>query len=66
LEKLKAEIKKSFIDKGDIKEGIAAQDLFDINGNYEKGKSFAGALGGQLLQFCITLLALSKMSKAAH
>lgn len=66
MEKLKAEIKKSFIDKGDIKDGITAQDLFDINGNYEKGKNFAGALGGQLLQFCIVLLALTRMSHAAH
>jgi hypothetical protein len=66
LEKLKAEIKKSFIDKGDIKDGITAQDLFDVNGNFEKGKNFAGALGGQLLQFCITLQALAKMSHAPH
>jgi hypothetical protein len=62
LDKLRAEIKKSFIDKGDIKDGITAQDLFDINGNYEKGKSFAGAIGGQLLQFCIILQSLAKMS----
>jgi hypothetical protein len=34
-------------------------DLLDVNGNYEKGKTFAGALGGQLLQFCIVLEALS-------
>jgi hypothetical protein len=62
LDKLRAEIKKSFIDKGDIKDGITAQDLLDINGNYEKGKSFAGAIGGQLLQFCIILQSLAKMS----
>lgn len=62
LDKLRAEIKKSFIDKGDVKDGITAQDLLDINGNYEKGKAFAGAIGGQLLQFCIILQSLAKMS----
>lgn len=63
LDKLRTEIKKSFVDKGDIKDGITAQDLFDINGNFEKGKMFAGAIGGQLLQFCIVLQALAKMNQ---
>jgi hypothetical protein len=49
FDKLRAEIKKSFIDKGEVKDGIANQDLLDVNGNYEKGKPFAGSLGGQLL-----------------
>ena len=37
--------------------------MLDINGNFEKGKAFAGAIGGQLLQFCIVLQALSKMNQ---
>ena len=46
---MRAEIKKFFVDKGDVKDGIVAQDLFDVNGNFEKNKQFAGAIGGQLL-----------------
>ena len=49
FEKLKAEIKKIFVDKGEVRDGITTQDLLDINGNFEKGKPFAGAIGGQLL-----------------
>ena len=55
LKALRDEIRKSFIKKGEIKENMISWDIFDINGNYEKGKNFAGALGGQLLQFCIVL-----------
>lgn len=55
LKALRDEIKKNFIKKGEIKENMIAWDILDINGNYEKGKTFAGALGGQLLQFCIVL-----------
>lgn len=49
FDKLRADIKKAFIDRGEIKDVIANQDLLDVNGNYEKGKLFAGSLGGQLL-----------------
>ena len=49
FDKLKAEVKKNFIDKGEVKDGITAHDLLDVNGNYEKNRSFAGSLGGQLL-----------------
>ena len=58
LKALRDEIKKNFIKKGEIKENMISWDLLDVNGNYEKGKVFAGALGGQLLQFCIVLEAL--------
>lgn len=54
FDKLRAEIKKGFIDRGEARDGIANQDLLDVNGNYEKGKPFAGALGGQLLQLVLT------------
>ena len=53
FDKLRAEIKKAFIDKGEVKDGITSQDLLDVNGNYEKGKPFAGSLGGQLMQLCL-------------
>jgi len=32
-----------------VKDGITSQDILDINGNYERGKQFAGSIGGQLL-----------------
>ncbi len=59
LKALREEIKKSFIKKGDIKDNMIAWDILDINGNYEKGKIFAGSIGGQLLQFCIALQAIT-------
>jgi hypothetical protein len=62
LKALRDEIKKNFIKKGEIKDNMISWDLLDVNGNYEKGKTFAGALGGQLLQFCIVLEALSELS----
>ena len=40
---------------------MIAWDILDVNGNYEKGKTFAGALGGQLLQFCIVLQTLAQL-----
>jgi hypothetical protein len=46
LKALREEIKKSFIKKGDIKDNMIAWDILDINGNYEKGKIFAGSIGG--------------------
>lgn len=62
LKALRDEIKKNFIKKGEIKENMIAWDIFDVNGNYEKGKNFAGALGGQLLQFCIVLQSMMELS----
>lgn len=62
LKALRDEIKKNFIKKGEIKDNMISWDLLDVNGNYEKNKTFAGALGGQLLQFCIVLEALSELS----
>lgn len=49
-DKLRLEIKKGFIDRGEIKDGMTSQDLLDVNGSYEKNKNFAGTLGGQLMQ----------------
>jgi len=45
-----------------VRDGITNQDLLDINGNYEKGKPFAGSLGGQLLQFCLTFQVLTEFA----
>lgn len=55
LRKLKDEIKAFFVDKGDVREHMAQLDIIDINGHYEKGKPFVGALGGQLMQICLAL-----------
>ena len=62
MKALRDEIRKNFIKKGEIKENMIAWDILDVNGNYEKGKTFAGALGGQLLQFCIVLQTLAELS----
>lgn len=61
FEKLKTEIKKFFVDKGEVRDHVINQDLLDVNGVYEKNKPFAGALGGQLLQLILTFQALSEM-----
>lgn len=62
FEKLKAEIKKFFVDKGEVRDHVINQDLLDVNGIYEKNKLFAGALGGQLLQLILTFQALGDMA----
>ena len=61
LQKLRTEIKTLFIDKwGEVKEHIANQDVMDITGNYEKGKTFMGVYGGMSLQMIVILQALQK------
>lgn len=61
-EKLKTEIKKFFLEKGETRDHVMAQDLLDVNGVYEKNKAFAGALGGQLLQLILSFQALEDMT----
>jgi hypothetical protein len=46
LFKLKTEIKQFLVDKGEIREHILQSDLLDINGHFERGKHFFGAIGG--------------------
>lgn len=64
MKKLRAEIKGAFIDRGEIKEHILQQDLLDVHGNYEKGKVFAGSLGGQLCQIFYALCGLKAASQS--
>jgi hypothetical protein len=53
-----------FVDKGEVKEHMAQLDILDINGNYERGRPFAGAIGGQLMQLCLALQGIHYMPLA--
>jgi hypothetical protein len=46
LRKLKEEIRTLLVERGDVRDHIASIECLDVTGNYEKGKSFIGGLGG--------------------
>lgn len=48
--KMRDEIRRLIIDKSSLVTPVANDPLLDIHGNYERGKQFMGALGGQLQQ----------------
>ena len=48
--KMRDEIRRLIIDKSTMVSPVANTELVDIHGNYERGKQFLGALGGQLQQ----------------
>ena len=48
--KMRDEIRRLIIDKSNMVSPVANTELLDIHGNYERGKQFLGALGGQLQQ----------------
>lgn len=62
LQKLKDQIKATFVDKGETREHILQQDLLDITGLYEKAKPFSGSVGGHVLQLTIAVQALNKFA----
>jgi hypothetical protein len=51
------------VDKGEVREHMLQLDILDITGNYEKGKPFVGAVGGQLMQLAIVLEAIKEREK---
>jgi hypothetical protein len=52
-------VKTSFVDRGEVRDHMLQQDILDVNGHYEKGKPFVGALGGQLMQLVLAAQAIS-------
>ena len=48
--KMRDEIRRLIIDKSSLVTPVANGELVDIHGNFERGKQFMGALGGQLQQ----------------
>lgn len=50
-QRLRDEIRKNIIDRGDVKSPVSMFELLDIHGNYERSKHFIGALGGHVMQF---------------
>lgn len=44
------EIKKNIIHQGEVRSPATNYELTDIHGNYEKGKQFLSAIGGQIQQ----------------
>ena len=63
LDKLRAEIKQHFVDRGDTREHILSQEILDITGNFEKGKPFVGVYGGLLLQLLVAFTTLQNFYK---
>jgi hypothetical protein len=57
---LKEEVEKLFIDKGEAKADCLAQEIVEIDGHGEAGKSVVGAIGGVLGQLILTLSILEK------
>ena len=47
---MREDIRKVLIEKADIKNPVLNYELLDIDGNFEKGKHFLGAIGGHLQQ----------------
>lgn len=57
-QRLRDEIRKIVIDRGDVKTPVAQWDLLDVHGNYERGKHFFGGLGGHLQQLYLVCQAV--------
>ncbi len=58
LGKLKEEINKLFVSKGDSREGMASIDLLDIHGNYDRSRGFVGTPGGHFMQILLCIQGL--------
>ena len=58
---MRDEIRRILIEKGQVVSPVVQSDLLDINGNYERGKQFLGALGGQLQQLYYVVNAILKL-----
>ena len=60
--KIEQEIKKIMIEKsGVVVNGVVNDMLLDIHGCYEKGKTFLGALGGQIQQWYYVVSAILRI-----
>lgn len=62
LKKLRDEIKQFIVEKGEVRDHVAQIELLDIFGSYEKGKSYIGSVGGQIMQICVVLKAIDIIS----
>jgi len=60
LQKLRDEVRKQFIDRGEVKHPLKNYDLLEVHGNYEKNKQFFGSIGGQLQQIYYVLEAIKQ------
>ena len=48
---LRNDIKRLLVEKCSVVSPAASTELLDINGCFERGRQFAGAIGGQLMQW---------------
>ena len=60
-EQLRAEVRRMLIEKATIVSPAASAELLDTHGCFERGKQFAGAQGGQLMQWYWVLNAIYNM-----
>ena len=59
--KMRDEIRRLLIDKGQVAESSIEKELMEIHGCFEKNKQYQGALGGQLQQLYYVVNAILKM-----
>ena len=59
--KMRDEIRRLLIDKGQVCNPVNQTELMEIHGCYEKGKQYLGALGGQLQQLYYVVNSILKL-----
>ena len=59
--KMRDEIRRLLIDKGQVFSPVNQTELLEIHGCYEKGKQYLGALGGQLQQLYYVINSILKL-----
>jgi hypothetical protein len=51
-------VKGAFLDRGDVREHILQQDVYDITGHYERNRPVVGSIGGHFMILSLSLQAL--------
>ena len=59
--KMRDEIRRMLIDKGQVCQPVNQTELMEIHGCYEKGKQYLGAVGGQLQQLYYVINSILKL-----
>lgn len=60
-EQLRSEIRRILVEKSSTVSPAASVELLDIHGCYERGKQFAGSIGGMVMQWYHMLNAIDKI-----
>ena len=58
---LRSEVRRLLVEKSTVFSPAAAAELLDIHGCFERGKQYAGAIGGQLMQWYFVIDAIFKI-----